>query len=75
MRVYRDKRGRFAAKRDVVFGPWDDRVKLFGGSVVATPVTAASFWDTMRRVAEAQNAAAIGMSRDVATKGPDTTTP
>lgn len=54
----RDKRGRFARERDVVFGPWDDRIWLFGRKVMPTPVTRKSFFASMVLVSDAQTRAA-----------------
>ena len=58
--MMRDKRGRFAKERDVVFGPWDDRIWLFGRKVMSAPVTRESFFANMKRVADAQTRAANG---------------
>ena len=58
--MMRDNRGRFAKERDVVFGPWDDRIWLFGRKMMPAPVTPESFFANMKRVADAQTRAANG---------------
>ena len=56
----RDKKGRFAKERDVVCGPWDDRIWICGHKFMPTPVTRESFWAIMARVVDAQTRAAAG---------------